>query len=108
MSYQVIDKLGVFNGVAAATISDTTESFRATESFAGTIFFRMTAPTYRWTGADIGDGSRNFAVDIILRYIDAVSLRSIVFDDAGGSCCGESVQVKVKARAGCHEGKVSR
>lgn len=68
MGYQVIDQLGVFNGVAAATISDATESFRATESFAGTIFFRMTAPPHRWTGADIGDGSWYFVVlDLISR-----------------------------------------
>ena len=66
MGYQVIDQLRVFDAVAAATISDATESFRATEPFAGTVFFRMTAPPHRWTGADVGDGFWYLVDGIIL------------------------------------------
>ena len=67
MGYQVIDKLGVFNGVAAATISDATESFRATPPFAVAVSFGMTAPPHRWTGADIGDGFWYLVIGILQR-----------------------------------------
>lgn len=67
MGDQVIDKLGVFNGVAAATISDATESLRATEAFAVAVSFGMTAPAHGWTGADIGDGFWYLVVGILQR-----------------------------------------
>ena len=67
MGYQVIDKLRVFNGIAAATISDATESFRATEPFAVAVFFGMTAPPHGWTGADIGNGFWYLVVGILQR-----------------------------------------
>ena len=67
MGYQVIDQLRVFDAVAAATISDATESFRATEASPGTVFFGMTAPAHRWTGVDIGDDFGYMIVGIILR-----------------------------------------
>ena len=68
MGQQVIDELGVFNGVAAATISEATESlFGATEPFAGTESFGMTAPAHRWTRVDNGDVFWYLVVDILQR-----------------------------------------